>query len=379
MRILFWPITFWPNIGGIEVLSGQLLAELQTRGHEIIVVTSGYDLDEYEVVQHKGLSLYRFPFWGDYANIHKKTDELIKVKQQLANLKRAFEPDLVHISGIGGFHFAHLITAQAHPVPLLVALHGEWPSEHDGLIRHILQAADWVTGCSIAILEKGRGLVPEIISRSSVVYNGLEVPSLPPEPLPFDPPRLLFLGRLYPEKGVDIILTAFASVVRRFPEARLIIAGDGPERTRLENQAYALGLTNSVEFIGELDNDKVPSVINNSTVVVMASRHESFPLVALEAALMARPVVATRVGGLPELVIHSHTGLLVEQENTNAMAAAIRYLLDHPQFAVKMGQTAKTRVQKEFAWKQHVDAYDSLYHKLIRDWQRNHLASASLE
>lgn len=379
MRILFWPITFWPNIGGIEVLSGQLLAELQARGHEIIVVTSGYGLDEYEVVQHKGLSLYRFPFWGDYANIHKKTDELIKVKQQLANLKRTFEPDLVHISGIGGFHFAHLITAQAHPVPLLVALHGEWPSEHDGLIRHILQAADWVTGCSIAILEKGRGLVPEIISRSSVIYNSIDVPSLAPQPLPFGPPRLLFLARLYPEKGGDIVLTAFASVVNRFPKARFVIAGDGPERTRMQNQAYELGIGDSVEFIGRIDNAGVPSLMNDVTLVVIPSRHESFGVVALEAALMARPVVATRVGGLPEVILHNETGLLVEKEDSLSLAESICYLLDHQEIAIRMGQTARSRTQKQFAWKQHVDAYDSLYHKLIRDWQRNHLASASLE
>jgi len=98
----------------------------------------------------------------------------------------------------------------------------------------------------------------------------------------------------------------------------------------------------------------------------MPSRAESLPMVALQAAQMARPIVGTRVGGLPEVVIDQETGFLVDKENPEALANAIAFLLDHPKRATRMGQAARDRVQRDFSWERHVDAYDQLYKKLIR-------------
>ena len=109
-------------------------------------------------------------------------------------------------------------------------------------------------------------------------------------------------------------------------------------------------------------------LMNTATIVVMPSRwQEPFGLVALEAALMARPIVATRVGGLPEVVAHERTGFLVEPENSRALAEAITFLLEHPGTAKQMGHTARDRAQKEFNWQKHVDAFDALYRELIMD------------
>jgi glycosyltransferase involved in cell wall biosynthesis len=81
---------------------------------------------------------------------------------------------------------------------------------------------------------------------------------------------------------------------------------------------------------------------------------------------MARPVVGTRVGGLPEVVIDRETGFLVDKENPEALAKAIAFLLDHPVRATQMGQAARDRVQRDFDWERHVNAYDQLYNKLIK-------------
>lgn len=82
---------------------------------------------------------------------------------------------------------------------------------------------------------------------------------------------------------------------------------------------------------------------------------------------MARPVIATRVGGLPEVIVHEETGLLTESENSEALAEAIELLLEQPEKAERMGRAARERAQKEFGWERHVDAYDGLYRKLIID------------
>jgi glycogen(starch) synthase len=197
-----------------------------------------------------------------------------------------------------------------------------------------------------------------------VIYNGLEIPALATKPLPFDRPRILCLGRLAPEKGMDLALAAFPSVLEQFPSARLIIAGNGVLRSELERRAVCYGIAHAVDFIGWVAPDKVPALINASTIVLMPSRQDSLPLVALEAALMARPIVATCVGGLPEVVVHHETGLLVAKESIGALATAVNWLVTHPEVAVSMGHAARRRAQRIFGWEQHVAAYGALYEKL---------------
>jgi glycogen(starch) synthase len=374
VRVLFWSGTFWPHIGGVEVLATKLLPALHERGYDFIVVTSQQNPEQPVETQYKGIPIYRFVFHGNHSRAEQLASGLMMVKRQIAQLKRTFAPDLMHINAGGLSEFFHLITAKAYPAPLLATLHGEWPTGNNALAKHILGVAKWVVGCSAAILDKGRQLVPEITSRSSVIYNGLEVPSLLPRPLPTETPRLLCLGRLSPEKGFDVAVTAFASLANRFPHAHLVIVGEGPERIRLERQISELGLTHRVELTGGVLPDQVPALLNTVTAVLLPSRQESFGLVALEAALMARPVVATRVGGLPEVVVHKQTGLLVENENSEALAEAVAALLTHPTTAAQMGQSARLRAHQVFSWEQHVNAYDALYRKLIKDARELHLA-----
>jgi glycosyltransferase involved in cell wall biosynthesis len=108
----------------------------------------------------------------------------------------------------------------------------------------------------------------------------------------------------------------------------------------------------------------VADLINRATVVVVPSRRESFGLVAVEAALLERPVVAARVGGLPEIVVHDETGLLVEPDDSAALADAMAFLLDNPPMARRMGARARTRAQRLFAVGSQSDAYVELYERI---------------
>jgi glycogen(starch) synthase len=362
MRVLFWSSVFWPKIGGVEVHAAKLLPALKTRGYEFTVVTTKSDPDQPDTDEYQGIPIHRFPFWN--AASYTQIDALMRIRQKVAALKRTFAPDLLHVNAVDVGNVFHLFTAHVDSAPVLVTLHGEWLPRHDGVVKNILGAADWVAGCSQAILDKGRQLAPDIISRSCVIYNGLEAPPLQPAPLPFEAPRLLCLGRLSPEKGFDLALTAFAAVVRQFPQARLMVAGDGSARLDLEQQAAQLEIGHHVDFLGWVEPEDVPALINTSTLVVMPSRQESLPLVALEAALMGRPLVATRVGGLPEVVAHEQTGLLVNTEDSRALADAVELLLRRPAMAIQMGLNARSRAQQLFSWQKHVDGYDALYKKL---------------
>jgi glycogen(starch) synthase len=344
-------------------LASRILPALRERGYEFIVVASKTHAELRDKDRYRGIKIYRFPFHTE--NTHKSIDHLFEVRQQVAALKREFAPQLVHVNIVGLDNLFHLTTANAHRAPTLVTLHGKWMSQSDSIVGNTLRAADWVAGCSAAILNEGKRLVPEIIPRSSIIYNGVEAPSIEPTPLPFDAPRLLCLGRLHREKGMDVAIAAFATIARRFPRARLILAGDGSAKNDLEQQVAALGIGHAVDFIGWVAPDRVPALISDATVLLMPSRADSLPLVALEAAWMARPIIAARVGGMPEVVVHEETGLLFESENVGDLADAASFMLENPQAAIKMGQAARQRVHKVFSWEGHVDAYDALYRRLI--------------
>jgi glycogen(starch) synthase len=367
MRILFWLRKFSSEIGGIQVLASRLLVALQKRGYEFTIVTSRTDPAQADLTEYHGIPVHHLPFQDipSYRNI----DRLIEVRRQVDKIKRTFAPDLLHIFAVGRGDFFHVTTANSHPSPVLVTLHGERlrrDTAFGRLAAQTVRGANWVTCVSQTVLTEARRTVPEVISRSSLVYNGLDMPNRVPEPLPTVKPVLLCLGRLVREKGFDLALSAFASVSARFPSLRLMVAGKGPEHFKLEQQAARLGIKNAVDFIGCVAPDDVPGLLNCITVVLMPSRYEPFGLVALDAAVMGRPIVASRVGGLSEIVIHQQTGILIEPENSAALAEAIVFLLDHPDKATQLGQAARERARSEFSWRRCIDGYDALYQRLCK-------------
>jgi glycogen(starch) synthase len=119
-----------------------------------------------------------------------------------------------------------------------------------------------------------------------------------------------------------------------------------------------------VDFIGWIAPDRISELINNATVVVMPSRSEALPSVALEAGMMARPIVASRVGGIPEIVIDHETGLLIDPEDVESLANAIGFLLRQPATAREFGHAARRRIQTFFSFDRYVDAYEALYKQL---------------
>ena len=364
MRILFWTELFWPRIGGAEIFSSKLVSSLRDRGHEVIVVTRNDSRELPAQEQYKGILVYRFPFAT--ALINHDLDQVMALRQQVSDLKRTFAPDLVHMHHCGPSSLFHLDTIKAYPARVVITLIVEFVKELGSteLVRRAMISADWVTCKTATMLEQARRLAPEITARSSIIHNGVIVPTLVPEPLPIESLRVLCLGRLDSQKGFDLAVEAWPSIIARFPQSQLTIAGDGPERSALERRIAELGLTKSVEVIGWVAPDSVPSLMNSATMVIIPSRWEGFPSVGLQGAAMARPIVATRVGGLSNIVADWETGVIVEREDSKALGQAIIFLLKHPELAVKMGKAGRQRVEKLFSWERCVNRYDALYRQL---------------
>lgn len=365
MRILYWTEPFFPYIGGIQVLAAKFLSSMEARGYEFVVITEHRNLNLPDQSYYCGFPIHRFHFWKAFAS--RDPLVLLEIERKIAQLKRNWKPDLIHLNFSGPSVFSFLNTANFQPAPLVVALRGtptERSVEPETVLGHALCSANWVTAVSMATLDRARQLVPEIAERSSVIRNALELPIIAPSALSFAPPRLLCLGRLVPEKGFDLALVALARLVLSFPNLNLTIAGDGPERPKLEELALHLGLSQAVQFIGWVAPERVPELMNQTTIVVMPSRSEGLPQVGIQAAQMARPVVAARVGGLPEVVLDGETGLLVQAEDSDALASSIAWLLSHPEAAVRMGVAARFRAQVVFDWTSYLNAYDALYQRI---------------
>lgn len=167
------------------------------------------------------------------------------------------------------------------------------------------------------------------------------------------------LGRLEREKGFDLLLQAMAQLQG---EARLLLGGDGSQREALASQAERAGLP--VEMTGFVAD--VPAFLGRTGLFVLPSRSEGLGLVLVEAMAAGRPVVATRVGGVPEVVLHGETGLLVEPGDVDGLAGAIRRLLEEPELAGRLGAAGRERARQLFSAERMADQTAALYEELIR-------------
>ncbi len=173
------------------------------------------------------------------------------------------------------------------------------------------------------------------------------------------PLRIGLVGRLAPEKGVDLFLRAAAILRSRYPGLTFAVAGEGPERPALESLMAVLELGGSVTLPGaQLD---MPAFYAGVDILVSASRQEGLPVALLEGVASGLPVVATRVGAVPEVVLPERTGVLVEPESPEAMAAAIGRLLASPELRISFGQAGAARIAAEFSAKRMAAEYMALY------------------
>jgi len=371
LRIIYWTPLYPPDIGGIEIASELLLHGLQTQECQCVVLTSHGRHNLPDKTEQGGICIHRFPITEVLANRNLKG--ILRIRKQIEILIQEFTPDVIHVNfgGPAPVGFFHLKTTAASKSPVLVTFHNSaegLSGDPETVLGQLLHQASWVTACSAAILEEYRRLMPEIVPRSSVVYYGLKNPDIPPEPLPFDKPKILCLGRMVKQKGFDLAVEALAHLIKHRPRLRLVFAGDGPAARELKKQVAALGLSGTVDFLGEILSRDVPRILNNATVVVVPSRWtEAFGLVAAEASQMARPVVAARIGGLEEAVLHGKTGLLVEPNNSHDLADAIADILDHPEKARTMGNAGRERALRDFDSQRYTDEYLQIYRRLVSE------------
>jgi glycosyltransferase involved in cell wall biosynthesis len=180
---------------------------------------------------------------------------------------------------------------------------------------------------------------------------------------PVDAPVIVWVGSLTPEKRVDRLLRAVNVVRQSIPNLHLWIIGGGRLRDSLEADVRASSLASYVRFLGV--QDRVANYMCAGDVVTLTSDTEGMPAVLLEAGLLGLPVVATRVGGIAECVVHGQTGILVHRHDEDALACALRDLLHKPEWRRELGQAARVQVEGNFTMTRIAQQYATFYEQVL--------------
>jgi glycosyltransferase involved in cell wall biosynthesis len=176
-------------------------------------------------------------------------------------------------------------------------------------------------------------------------------------------PRVVAAGALIPIKGYDVLLEAFGELAASGVPFELLLAGDGPERNRLERQAISLGIGERVKFLGEIDD--VPALLSTAHIAVHPSRSEGLSNTILEAMAEGLPVVATNVGGTPEIINDNRSGLLVPPNDAHSLAAKVRLLLDRPDLRAQLGSAGLEVVRQRFNVERVATQYEHIYESVL--------------
>ncbi|OFW13595.1 MAG: hypothetical protein A3H29_08785 [Acidobacteria bacterium RIFCSPLOWO2_02_FULL_67_21] len=351
---------FSPYVGGIEVLADRVVPALQKRGTDFMIVTGHHYLHLPDEAILNGSKMYRFPF---RATLEAGGPfQILELRKRVRKLIADFAPDLVHHFSTGpSTFFIH-----SGGVPTVTSLQQriqENCKKPDSLIYRTLEESDWITTCSEYLKREVEALLPGKVGTCAAVLNSIPLPEVAPVPLPAGAARLLALGRLTDQKGFDIAIKAMPEILKNAPEVTLRFAGDGPLREPLAALASEFGVQGSIEFLGTIGRDRVIEVLNESSMVVMPSRWEGLPVAAVEAAVMARPIVATRVDGIPEIVLDGETGLLIDTESPQQLAAAVCRLNQNRELAESMGRRGREHARTHFSLATCVDGYERVYRR----------------
>jgi len=303
------------------------------------------------------------------------------VARDLARLR----PDVVTVH-----NFSQLLPALRRAAPAsrrVLQMHCDWLADLSrSMVARRLESADLVLGCSDHVTGRVRARFPGV--RAETRYNGVDVDRF--QPVGERPPRtILFTGRLAPDKGLHVLCDAFRSVRRRVPEATLELVGpeapvvremqvdlsDDPRVRALDRfygRSYRAELERrlgddlaAVSFTGRVPAADMPAVYARGTIGVLPSLEEAFGLPLAEAMASGLPTVASRVGGMPELVVDGEAGLLVPPDDPDALADALVRVLEDPALAARLGAGGRARAVARFSWDAVAERALSLYLPLI--------------
>ena len=372
---------FDKRAGGGQVVSWNTMKGLAERGHniDVIIGRSTEELPEIPGVNFHIIPPFigRRPLDIKFATLWwKKSLEFKDV-----DIIHGFRPEMVianfywkEIKNKTVIHEIHF--PQLYPYSLRDLVREKYLFSHKAIrwsmYLHFDKYASMFSTKTITPSEYSKDKMVDIYKISTdkiiVIPNGVDKSVLKiskNRSLSHDSINLLFIGRLDPQKGVDILLYSFQEISNKYPSMyrhiKLTIIGDGPLRNQYEKLARRLDVIRNVKFLGRISQEEKQKYLAESDLLIVPSRSESFPLVVLEGMGAGLPVIGTSVGGISEQITDGETGVLIQPEDTKALANAIIKLLNAPEDMKRMGIAGRKRVEENFTWEKRVEKIEKVY------------------
>jgi glycosyltransferase involved in cell wall biosynthesis len=273
--------------------------------------------------------------------------------------------DHVHVHFANRAAHTAVFLKEISGIPFSVTAHGQDFMKDlgsDDLLREICAAADFVAAETDYSRDLLRQRCPDSATKIQRVYNGIDLERFPAPPSSNSNriPHIVSVGRLVPFKGFENLIEACAELARRQIDFVCDIIGDGPLRETLRTKIEQLGLSSRVNLLGSLSQDAVLEKLQGADIFALASTTDArgatdvFPTVILEAMASARPVVSTRLAGIPELVVDGETGILAPPGDSAALTHALEQLLCDAELRLRFGHAGRARIEQYFRIEQTV-------------------------
>jgi glycosyltransferase involved in cell wall biosynthesis len=327
---------------------------LRDLGHDVDLVTLSKDPD--------------FEIGGIDLGASSKLGYLTKISALRREVKR-LAPDIFHAHYASSYGF--FASFVDHPRKV-VSVWGndiiEFPKRNPilrAIVKRSLRGANQITATSeflkASVGEFGWELAPVTVIAFGIDLNLFQYCHRRRG----DITRIGIAKHLHPRYGIDCLIKAYALLLKNRTDIELLIAGKGPSEGEYRTLVQDMGLTGKVKFVGSFPHEGVPQFLATIDIFVMPSDGESFGVAALEASAAGLPVVATRVGGVPEVVLDGLTGFLVERQNVEQLAQAILRLVDQPELRREMGLAGRKLVEEKYRWEDNLQAMSNLYHQMM--------------
>lgn len=377
---------FPPQVGGISHLMSSVVSVLGPERVSCFVGASAASPPGIE--KHRGVRVYRASFRAN------KVLRAMRLGSVLARENvRALQFASVGESYIG------LAIRRWTGLPYVIWAHGNeigraLTGEHPDLLNGLHDASRVIAVSEYTARQVAATGVDR--QRIEIINPGCDTTRFRPMPLDRavaqrmlggrrDTPVILTVGGLVGRKGQDTVIRALPKIAEAVPDATYLIAGDGPDRTRLERLAESVGVSERVVFAGSVDDDDLPAVYALANVFAMVSREqaggcdvEGFGLVFLEAAACGKPTVGGRSGGIPDAVWEGHTGLLVDPLSTDDTAHALTRLLTDPSLAAAQGNNGREWVARDHRWSDVGDAVHRVVQEAAQEKTKRSMRSTPL-